>query len=115
MRAALTAALLMVLTGCSTVELPFECDDSNWEPGQTCDQILEAARGELPEAMQIEKLTAVQGIHCPSSAECPYTPFVVTVYADLIDGRQVYVSVDLGEDGRLTARQAAVVEPIRDR
>jgi hypothetical protein len=40
---------------------------------------------------------------------------VVTVYADLIDGRQLYVSVDLGEDGRLTARQAEVVEPIRDR
>ena len=53
---------------------------------------------------------AVQGIYCPPLAGCPFTPFVVTVYADLIDGRQLYVSVDLEEDGSLRARPVEVVQ-----
>jgi hypothetical protein len=73
--------------------------------------VLEAASSELPAAWEIESLQAVQGIYCPPFAGCPFTPVVVTVYADLVDGRRLYVSVDLDRDGSLSARPAEVVEP----
>ncbi len=110
---ALLAAVLLTSAGCSLVPPAFECDDTNWEPGQTCQRVLEAARGELPPTGQIVRLTAGQAIFCPPSAGCPFTPFVVTLYADLIDGRQLYVSVDLEHDGSLRARPAEIVQPAR--
>lgn len=111
MTRALLLAILLASTGCALIEPPFDCDDSSWEPGQTCDGVLDAARSELPAAWEVARLTAVQGIHCPPFAGCPFTPFVVTVYADLVDGRRLYVSVDLDENGSLRARPAEVVEP----
>ena len=110
----MTRALLagiLALSGCALTDPPFECDDSDWEPGQTCDRVLDAARRELPAAWEIESLQAVEGIYCPPFAGCPFTPFVVTVHADLVDGRRLYVSVDLHTDGSLSARAAEVVEP----
>jgi len=61
----------------------------------------------------IERLTLSEGIVCPPApASCPFTPSVVTVYADLRDGRAMAVMVDLQDDGSLRARPGeAVIRP----
>jgi hypothetical protein len=107
-----TALLLMTVVVASSCDLsvPFECDEAEFATGMTCDGVLAAAGAELAALPAIRTLTAVRGIHCPDDdVSCPNAP-VVTVYADLADGRQVYVSVALGRDGTLTARPAEDVE-----
>ena len=78
--------------------------------GMTCEEVLETAREQFAGVRGITKLTAVRGIRCPQApAGCPDAP-VVTLYADLTDGRQLYVSVARHEDGSLTAQPAEAVE-----
>lgn len=106
------AALLVVAAGCAFTT-PFECDDANWQPGLSCERVLAAAREQLDDTSGITRLTAVQGIHCPPApAGCPFTPFVVTVYAELVDGSSVYVSVHLEDDGSLRAQPRMAVERV---
>jgi hypothetical protein len=109
MRAALL--VLTVVAAACEISVPFECDDSQFAAGITCDGVLTAAREQLAGTRGITKLTAVRGIHClPAPAGCPDTP-VVTLYADLSDGRQLYVSVARREDESLHAQRWRPVEP----
>jgi hypothetical protein len=106
-------ALAMVVTlGACLFGPEIDCDDSDWDNGPTCDAVVEAARGALA-GTGVAKLEAVEGIHCPEAPEwCPAT-FVVTVFADLLDGSQVVVIVRLQEDGRLiTHAPDRVIEAI---
>ena len=114
MKSAILAVMLATAPGCS-LSAPFECDDSEWNPGLRCDEVLAVARDKLPGDTGIAQLEARQGMHCPEDEpiSCPHTPAVVTVYADLLDGRRVFVSVGLEQDGSLSAQPARPVEPGR--
>lgn len=109
-RAAAGLILSLALGGClfgPTVV----CDDNGWEEGFTCEAVISAARTQLAGHTDITTLTAVQGRHCsPPGSSCPATPFVTTVYADRIDGSQLYVMVLLQENGGLRAEPAMPVE-----
>lgn len=110
MKPALGALVLAMAAACA-LTAPIECDDSEWEPGMRCEAVIAVAQPRLAGTPGIARLTAVPGIHCPSApASCPFTPFVVTVYADLVDGRRLYVMVGLEEDGSLSAQPAQAVE-----
>jgi len=110
MRAALLVLTVLVATSCDFT-VPFECDDSDFAAGMTCEEVYSAAREQLAGTTGVSKLTAVRGIRCPPApAGCPDAP-VVTVYVDLTDGRQLYVSVSRRQDGSLAAQPVEVVEP----
>lgn len=106
------AALFCVLLACGCVFGPaVECDDADWQPGLMCDAVIAAARTELEATRGVMKLTAERFIPCPAPpAGCPFHPFEVAVYADLIGGGQVYVTVDLEGDGSLRTRPPQPVE-----
>lgn len=96
-------------TACD-VSVPFECDESQFAKGITCDEVFAAAGDRLAGTTGIVKLTAVRGIHCPAApAGCPDAP-VVTLYVDLRDGRQLYVTMGRDPDGSLTAGPVQAVE-----
>ena len=81
----LLAALLLTSAGCSLFPPAFECDDTNWEPGQTCERVLEAARGELaPSGHHRPCSRRGKGSLPTGSAGCPFTPFVVTLSCGLV-------------------------------
>lgn len=111
MRAALLVLTVVVATACD-FSVPFECDDSQFAAGITCEDVLTAAREQLAGTRDVTKLTAVRGIHCPPApAGCPDAP-VVTLYVDLTDGRQLYVTVARNRDGSLTAQPVQAVEAV---
>ena len=112
MKRAAAALVGMLLLGGCLFGPAVECDDGRWEEGLTCEGVLAAARAQLAGTAGITKLTASEGLHCPSApASCPFTPFVITVYADLVDGSQLFVTVGLEDDGRLRAQAPKPVEP----
>ena len=104
MRGIAIAIAAVLLTGGCIFGPKVECDDTEWKDGPTCEAVLEAARRELAGTHGVTELTAVEGIHCPEAPEwCPAT-FVVTVFAELVDGSQWFVIVRQQDDGRLLTR-----------
>jgi hypothetical protein len=61
----------------------------------TCAEVVALARAQLVQIRGITQLTAVRGLPCEAdSMSCgPDVPAVVTVYADLEDGRRFAVPV----------------------
>jgi hypothetical protein len=110
-KSALLAMALVVASACTFIA-PVECDDRDLPEWASCEEVLAVAGERLPDGVGITRLTAQRGIHCPyeGPVSCPDAP-VVTVYADLIDGRHLYVSVRLDGDGSVRAEPARAVEP----
>jgi hypothetical protein len=103
---------LIVVAGACAFDVPYECDDSQFAAGITCEEVFAAAREQLAGTIGITKLTAVRGIHCPPApAGCPDAP-VVTLYVDVSDGRQLYVTVGRNRDGSVIAQPVEAVEPL---
>ena len=78
------------------------CEEPNQDPPPAlcCDRAIDAARAQFATTPGIAELTVEYGGICPPNARClAKLGNLATVYADLEDGSQLYVTVSIGPGG----------------
>jgi hypothetical protein len=100
------AALLLaasILAACAAT-VPATCDEQiiSGARALSCDQVIAAARGQFATTPGITALVVEWGPLCPPNARCAAAGGdIATVFANLEDGSQLYVTVSLGPDGNV--------------
>ena len=96
----------LMLTACA-VTVRATCDTSDWtpQPRLSCEEAIAAARSQYTTTPGITELVVQYGPMCPPNARCgPRSEDLATVFANLEDGSQLYVTVAIGPDGSVRSK-----------
>lgn len=101
------------LAACAAT-VPATCDQLviNGAPEMSCDQVIAAARAQYLTTPGVRDLVVQWGGICPPNARCMApSGDIATVFANLEDGIQLYVTVSIGPDGSVQVDQP---QPVPD-